>query len=363
MKKVLWYIPIIAAAAVCGVFFGFAAYNHWTWEYLGRVARTKSSILYTRYSCAAANLVLPGHRNCEVQMGRAEYRALRVTLRLGPGDYNSFGDYLSYGGKYWGDAKFDSDHVPLLRLGRDYEYNPVLTANYALSMYDRGLQGDKNASSRFLKATGRLLALQDKQGAFRYQYRWKYYLSGKDFQPGWVSGMAQGVGLSVLARAYHLTGDPRYLAAGNKALDFLLVPVAQGGTTDSLADLDPALGSYLFYDEFPATPSGYTLNGFMVAVLGLYDWSQLPGDHQAKAAHYFQEGIRTLKRILPYYDLGGFTTYDLGHITYHSRPKLAAEYHAVHIELLWALADLTHDPELRHYQDLWTSYIAGVRSK
>lgn len=57
-------------------------------------------------------------------MGRAEYRTLHVKLRLGPGDYNAFGDYLNYSGKYWGDGKFDGDGVPLLRVGGAYSYNP-----------------------------------------------------------------------------------------------------------------------------------------------------------------------------------------------------------------------------------------------
>ncbi len=44
-------------------------------------------------------------------------------------------------------------------------------------------------------------------------------------EPPWVSGMAQGLGVEVLAHAYNLTGDEKYLKAARLALNSFFVPV------------------------------------------------------------------------------------------------------------------------------------------
>jgi hypothetical protein len=314
---------------------------------------------WERSKCGVSNILASHPANCEVVVAKAEYRALGTQFENDLSNYRTFGSYLNYGRKYWGDQSVDEYGVPMITIAFHHYYNPVNVANYALSMYDRSLRGDTLALNQFYRATDRLLLLQDERGALLYNYRWKYYLAPNPYSPGWISGMAQGVALSVFARAYHVTGDPKYLAAGNKAFDFLTTPVARGGVSTSMADLDPALASFVFIDEFPARPSGYTLNGFMVAVLGLYDWSQVPGQRSGPALDYFRRTIETLDRILPFYDMGGFTSYDLGHLTHHGRTKAAAEYHAVHIVLLYALASVTHDPVLQKYETLWASYVSN----
>ena len=66
------------------------------------------------------------------------------------------------------------------------------------------------------------------------------------------------------------------------------------------------------------------------------------------ASRYFGLTMNTLHRILPYYDLGGFTAYDLSHLMYHRSPHIGANYHAVYIFLLHALVSITADAQLGH---------------
>lgn len=172
--------------------------------------------------------------------------------------------------------------------------------------------------------------------------------------------MDQGQALSVLARAYLVSNDERYLKAGDLALEYLIRPVSEGGVMDTLEDLDVSLKDNIIFEEYISEPASYTLNGFMFTLLGLYDWSEIEayrGKENNVSNEYFKKGILTLKKILPYYDIGGFTAYDLGYITHKVKPHVGVGYHAVHIYLLHALYTVTSDESLHEYEQLWASYV------
>lgn len=254
--------------------------------------------------------------------------------------------------------KQDADGVPRVKYGDRFHYNPVTISQYALHLYGRSLRGEE-VRELFLKAVKRLLSMQDESGAFRYPFEFAYFL--KPFRAGWASGMTQGQALSVLSRAYRLTHDRTYLDRGNDALRYMLLPVSEGGTADTLKHLHPSLEHYPVYEEYPVTPAPYTLNGFQFALIGLYDWSKtapkLNSPAASQSALAFDRGAESLRRILPYYDIGGYTTYDLSHLTYNRSPNIAGPYHAIHIYLLHALHSITGIDEFRHYEKLWASYL------
>lgn len=283
-------------------------------------------------------------------------------------EYDPFGNYLGYGSgsidRYENKrTKLDENRLPLVRQSDgNYYFHPVMTAQYALTAYANHIQGEIPIS-QFLKAVDELVERQDEKGAFRYPFAWRYYLSKTEFSPGWVSGMAQGQAMSALARAYKVTKDVKYLRAGNRALEFMLTPVSKGGVMDNLSDLHPSLEKYLIFEEYISEPAAYTLNGFIFALLGLYDWWQINPDESsgshARAKEYFAKGSLTLEKILPYFDIGGFTAYDLGHITYPSKeePHIGINYHFVHVYLLHAMHSITKNPLFRYFELLWASYV------
>jgi len=224
-------------------------------------------------------------------------------------------------------------------------------------MYGRYIRGTVSTSDLFFKGVNRLMHMQDDTGAFRYPFVWQYYLATQPYQAGWASAMAQGLGLSVLARAYQLSGDAMYLDAGDRAFTFLLTPTDQGGVADTMVDLDPSLSRQLILEEYVVHPASHTLNGFMFTLLGVYDWAKAPASRAPAAAATFLQGLNTLDHILPYYDIGGFSAYDMSHIIYHRTPHIGVHYHAIHIYLLHALGSITQDPQLSHYEKLWASYV------
>lgn len=280
------------------------------------------------------------------------------------GNYNSFGDYLNYGKNKdlifnSSNIIFDKDGLPKVFYGNDYYYNPVTLAQYGLSIYGKYLNGE-DTKEQLLKVADTLISLQGSNGAFLYNFPWKYYLNDEEYKPGWVSGMAQGQGLSLLSRAYKLTGDLKYITAGRKALEFLTTPVKQGGVMEDLSYLDVAFKDHIIFEEYISETPAYTLNGFMFTLLGLYDWSNIEIDDSSKyiSKDYFNKGIETLKVTLPFYDLGGFTAYDLSYMVNGNRqPHIGVNYHGVHIYLLRALYSVTGDQKLYNYYRLWKSYV------
>ncbi len=291
-----------------------------------------------------------------------QYHNKNLNYKAGICEYDHLGDYLNYGtvNKFAvpENVILDSDGIPKVKYGDQFYYNPVTVAQYALTLYGKYLQGE-DVLPDFITAVEKLISMQDDLGAFRYPFSFEYYLSGEVYEPGWVSGMAQGQALSVFARAYSVTNNKRYLEAGNKALQFLITPVSNGGVVYTLEDLAPSLKKYIIYEEYIANPASYTLNGFMFSLLGLYDWAQVSsGEDQKLSEKHFKSGIKTLEKILPYYDIGGFSAYDLGHITHRkAKPHVIAKYHAIHIYLLHALYTVTDNETLHEFELLWASYV------
>jgi hypothetical protein len=277
-------------------------------------------------------------------------------------DHAAFGDYLNYGLGQCKDSerdKKDENGVVRQKINGAYQYHPLLSAQCGLKSYGRFLRGE-NSLKEAVSYANNLVDLQDKNGGFAYPFKYNYYLTKKDLPVGWISGMTQGQGLSLLARVYMLTRDEKYLASGIKALKVLGTPVDEGGVKSTLVDLDSSLSDYIFFEEYVSRPSSYTLNGFLFALLGLYDWSQIPTPIEAQqsyARELFSGGIRTLEKILPYYDFGRLSCYDLGYITFKADPpNFSNSYHGVHIYLLHALYLLTGIPTLKDYEERWVKY-------
>lgn len=267
--------------------------------------------------------------------------------------YATDGDYLGWSAMTWDERPnrtFDTDGIPMMLYGTEFEYNPITVAQYALSLHGKGDRATFLHVARALRDK-----LMSADGAFRFDYAYPHYL-GK-LSPGWTSAMAQGQALSVFARAYRLERDVRWLTAGRLALTFLLS--GANGLSPSLAAINSSLHGLRFFAEWPTRPPDYTLNGAMFTMLGVYDWSRLGVANWAEraAARSFETTLVTLRRLLPYYDMGRISAYDLSYLTYPGRqPHIVAKYHGVHGYLLHALVSITGDPVFREWEVRWASY-------
>lgn len=278
--------------------------------------------------------------------------------------YSAMGDYLDFSDTRnftpSSTLKFDSNGIPMVKYGNKFYYNPVTVAQYALHLHSSYIKGDTTKLADFFKCADFLENYMSPDGSLRYTFDFE------TLKAGWTSSMAQGETLSVLSRAYVLSveeGKPRtdYIDCGNKIFNYAITPVQNGGVMDNLSALDPSLSGYIFFQEYVNNAHEYTLNGFIFTLFGIYDWYQLSGSTNMINAeltkHYYEEGIKSLKVVLPYYDLGGYTSYDLTFLINGSTPHCSNNYHVVHIEQLQAIYSITKDPFFNDIRNQWISYV------
>ncbi|PZC79397.1 hypothetical protein B5X24_HaOG216392 [Helicoverpa armigera] len=179
-----------------------------------------------------------------------------------------------------------------------------------------------------------------------------------ELKPGWHSAMSQGHAISLLSRAYYRSGDMTYLQAAKRALYLLDVPSHAGGVKAMWMD------KHVWYEEYPTKPPLFVLNGFIYTLLGLYDLHIIEGENSISLAKkMFDDGMTSLKTLLPLFDTGSGSFYDLRHFTLGVSPNIARwDYHATHVNQLYLLAGLDNDPILINTAKRWEGYMSGKRA-
>lgn len=226
-------------------------------------------------------------------------------------------------------------------------YTPVTVAEYGLGLWSRYLASrDAELRSRFLAQADWFVAtLKDLPGfgVWLHDFAFPVY----NLEPPWVSAMAQGQGVSVLLRAFQLTGDDRYLAAATSAFGAFKIDIHFGGV--SCEDM-----GYLWLEEFPCSPPTHVLNGFVYALWGVLDYLRVTNSNDARLL--WDRGIVTIRANLHRYELAFWSRYDL-----NTRHLASAHYHNVHVLQLGILSALTGDLVLSDYHLRWKAYENGAR--
>ena len=186
----------------------------------------------------------------------------------------------------------------------------------------------------------------------------KKYPGADEVGVGWYGAMCQGQAMSVLVRAYANTKDERYLRAAEAGLAVFNISSQQGGVKAMFME------KYVWYEEYPTNPPTFILNGFMYSLLGLYDLKTVSHRMRQQAEELYQAGIESLAAMLPLYDSGYSTFYDLRHFTMRTAPKGARwDYHSTHINLLLELATIEKNiPILKETAERWRGYMIGQKS-
>ena len=236
------------------------------------------------------------------------------------------------------------------------QYNPVSIAQAAITYYYAAVHSseslaEKDADRKSLLAQAEwLVTHQDSSGRWLYKFAWLG-------QPvPWVSAMAQGLGISALIRANAVRPDDRYLRAIAKARGSFHRDWSLGGVGSWVT-----LGAkkYLVYEEYMRPYSPRTLNGWLFAMAGLYEAQVYLGDAGARyELENPDRGYAALKALLPFYDTGDWSTYNLKRFDAEQNGTLAKRnYHELHIRQLRWLARVTNDPFYRTYSDRFLRYL------
>lgn len=220
--------------------------------------------------------------------------------------------------------------------------NPVTVAQWGLSHHSRGDAGPLFAAADWLVDN------QRSDGAWEYRFDWYVESADDALEAPWISGLAQGQALSVLARAHRLTGDERYLTAGRLALRPYRLPVAQGGV---LRDW----GGLPFYEEYPTERPSLVLNGYLFQLVGLHEWYEETGDLDAESL--WANGEATAAAVIERYDLGaGDSAYAGAHLEPggpRAVPIRGSDYEPIHPALAEEMHRQTGRPVYAEMAQRW----------
>lgn len=228
--------------------------------------------------------------------------------------------------------------LPLAEIQGRMGYHPVRTSCLLMTLLGSYLTThDANYLEKALVVSDEFLATGvERDGALYFPYTFDFNLHGDDdelMKAPWYSGMAQGMALSAYVRLYQIAQDGRYLEACRKI--FRSFTIFKGEeNVPWIAYVDSA--GFYWIEEYPIQPPANTLNGFVFAIFGLYEYHLLEGDPETKAV--LQAAITTVESYMPQFrQKGNLSLYCLKH------EVQSAKYHLIHIRQMRSLGLMTGD--------------------
>ena len=215
----------------------------------------------------------------------------------------------------------DNNELPLVINNYDEKIIfPVAIFQYGLGAFDLYLEShDVRYFNKFIQCADWALDHQEDAGS------WDNFSAMRENIPPY-GAMCQGEGASLMVRAYIQTGDMRYKIAAKKAIDFMLKPINQGGTS-------VYAGEEIHLLE--CTHASEILNGAIFAFFGLYDYCIIENNERYQILK--QKVFETIVGSLCRYDRGFWSNYNIdGNIS-------SPFYHRLHIAQLEALTLISSD--------------------
>jgi len=256
--------------------------------------------------------------------------------------------YLNFDSKLYYPDKFD-DGIPLWRnFDEPYFYHPIVIAQYALGIYEHYYQSnfkDEELKNKFLRQVN---WFKENYYEISCGKVWNIYydIPLYKMKKPWYSALSQGEALSVLTRAYLLTKDDFLINLCQDAILPFTKEVKDGGLVNYFNGIP-------IYEEYPSEyRTVAVLNGFMFSLFGLYDFFLLTKNDRAK--NLFDQGIESLKKLLPFYDTGYWARYYL--FDYPKEYVASFTYISLMYEQLKVLYILTDEKIFNEYSLKWQGY-------
>ncbi|MEM1510466.1 MAG: D-glucuronyl C5-epimerase family protein [Thermofilaceae archaeon] len=164
----------------------------------------------------------------------------------------------------------------------------------------------------------------------------------------WVSGMAQGLAISVMLRAFVSTKNSMFLEYAEQFANVMLSDIESGGAlyVDSRG---------VWIEEYPAEfPPKHVLNGLIFSIIGLYELTLF----NRKYSKILSKIILTIEKNISLYDLGFWSKYDIEHCA-------DLKYHLLNTILIYLLSDIFKSERLAQVAKRWLNgyYIFGKTKK
>lgn len=252
----------------------------------------------------------------------------------------------------------DYSKIKSLGVKNIISYNPVTIGGQGIRYYQKYcFNKNINNLSIFLSHADWLVENIRLDGSWNITHNKK--IGRYILKAPWNSALSQGLGISVLVRAYKETNEEKYIITARKALIPFKKKIKNTGITT-----ENNFGN--FYEEYPLKENPtHVLNGFITSLFGLYDLYLY--DNNIEAKKLFDIGIVTLKKSINLYDKGYWTKYSLNkNSTLKNHWNLASPwYQKLHVAQLYAIYKITNDSLFLKYskkfqnqeRNSWINYI------
>jgi heparosan-N-sulfate-glucuronate 5-epimerase len=258
---------------------------------------------------------------------------------------------------------FDDCGVPIVRdvlVDGKCRYNPATVCIWGLENLSKYLRGE---TWRLIYVRNCAKWLEDNAektayGSFVWRHNVDWQLHG--LKSGYISGMAQGLAISLLLRGAILFKRYEYSKLAEESFNPMILPIEKGGVAIIKND-------FYWAEEIPSKTPSLVLNGFIFSLFGIYDLYRFVGKKMYK--EWFDKGILTLLKMLPRYDLRTWSRYDLGLKVIRSKTNLLLEkilssgemhniatpsYNVLHVDQLRALYEITGATQFSYYAKRWS---------
>lgn len=265
------------------------------------------NIIFTRF-----------HRWFKLLLGRSYYhQPQNLGKMFKPNALSGYFNDLIQKANWTGETDMEGIPVNILLENHKKVYFATTIVQKALGHYDTWLLYKRREDfSEFMKLCKWLAENQDRNGGWAV-----WQIMGVKALTKY-SAMTQGEVMSAMGRAWVNTKEWQYKECAKRAFELLVSPIEKGGTSYYS-------GKDLFLEEVPSHPRNTILNGWIFALMGLYDYYLAFSDK--KAYGFFRQSLETLENHISDYDTGYWSYYDnSGHLASHI-------YHNLHIAQLTAL--------------------------
>lgn len=228
----------------------------------------------------------------------------------------------------------------------DHTINFSALAEYGLGLHELNRDSDQDAIARFILAHEQNAV--DLETGIEYSYWGAFVPWQKDHV---VDGMGQGLLLSFLCRFNLKRACPQLEEVIERIANSFLIPFESKNGFVKWLDRDSVT-----IEEYPTDRSrAQVLNGWCFGIFGLFDYLNyrkvVPGNGSRldEKQRLLESTLSTLKRILPNYDTGSWSLYNLPNAEEKIANIASFHYHDVHIAMLEALWHMTGDDTFQTY--------------
>ena len=234
----------------------------------------------------------------------------------------------------------DSNHVILTNLNGKLYYNPVSMSQKGINMFDRYY---KMSDSLYLVVAqchrDALKDLMNEDGLFAYHINWHHRLDLLLWDP-WYSGMAQGQALSLLSRLGFYANDSISQRMAHEVFSTLNFNLELSEEVTYMNE-----DGYPWIEEYPADIPDHTFNGFMFAIIGIYDYYHLLSTTE-ETRKVLSAYLTTIHDKMDLFRNPGTISYYC--LRHHHSDTL---YHKIHIQQLEYFTKITQDSSFATFAD------------